>query len=134
MPDTYPVDPHEVSALRAALRDQLLRDASGGESLPMTHLDQAVDQVARAASVAERRELLLSVIRAMLEEGLMVMGKIGDFDRVDSWGLKLDDAMARLRETYVVDFDSGNWVFGVWFALTESGERAAGALSGEHSG
>ena len=60
----------------------------------------------------------------------MVLGDIvgASDERVEPWDLSLDDAMAQTRDDYIVHHEDGSWVFGIWLALTERGERAAQAL------
>lgn len=112
-----------------ALRDQLLRDASGGECLSLAHVDYVAGLIA-ADSLAARQKLLMSTVRSLIDDGLMVIGNIdgGSDERVEPWDLSLDDAMARICDEYVVNHDDRNWIWRTWFALTERGERAAGAL------
>jgi hypothetical protein len=87
-------------------------------------------------SLPARQALLTSVIRSMIDEGLMVVGGIvgASDERVEPWKLSLDDAMAQLRDDYIVNHEEGSWVFGIWFVLTEHGERAAEALGTGVSG
>ena len=65
----------------------------------------------------------------------MVVGRIGGdiVEQVDPWNLSPDDAMARIHDEYVVHHDDRGWVFGIWFALTEQGERVAEALERKKS-
>ena len=65
----------------------------------------------------------------------MVVGEIvgASDERVEPWNMSLDDAMAQIRDDYIVRHEDGSWVFGIWFALTERGERAAQALEAKKS-
>ena len=58
----------------------------------------------RRCCLSARRELLFRTIRSLIEDALMVVGRIGgdDVERVDPWNLPLDDAMARIYDEYVV--------------------------------
>lgn len=78
----------------------------------------------------------MGAVRSLIDERLMVVGRIvgASDERVEPWDMSLDDAMARIYDEYVVHHDDQNWVFGIWFALTDSGERAAEALGTEVSG
>jgi hypothetical protein len=122
-------DRHEKTPAPVKLREQLLRDALG-DCVPLAHVDHIAAQNAAADSLSARQDLVISAVRSLIEDGLMVMGAIvgGSDERVEPWPMTLDDAMARLREKYVLHYDDQNWVFGVWFALTDSGEQAARAL------
>jgi hypothetical protein len=130
MTQTYDGDDRREGALvRARLRDQLLRDAFG-DCLPLAHVDHLVARLGGADSLSGRQDLLESTVRSLIEDGLIVVGDIvgGSDERVEPWELSLDDAMARLHDEYVVHHGDQNWVFRTWFALTDSGERAAEAL------
>jgi hypothetical protein len=118
-----------------ALRDQLLRDASGGECLSLAHVDHVARRMA-PDSLSARQELLMGTVRSLIVDGLMVVGQIdgGSDERVEPWNTSLDDAIARIHDDYVVHHDDRDWVFGIWFALTDSGERAAEALGTRISG
>ena len=77
--------------------------------------------------MSARQELSIAAVRSLIKDGLMVVGEIvgASDERVEPWNMSLDDAMAQIRDDYIVH---GSWVFGIWFALTERGERAAEAL------
>lgn len=117
------------------LRVQLLRDSSGGECLSLAHVDHVARRMA-PDSLTARQELLMGAVRSLIDDGLMVVGSIvgGSDERVEPWELSLDDAMARIYDEYVVHHDGRNWVWRTWFALTDSGERAAEAIGTEVSG
>ena len=65
----------------------------------------------------------------------MVVGQIGGGtdERVEPWDMSLDDAMARIYDEYVVHHDDRDWVFRIWFALTDTGEQAAQVLEARTS-
>jgi hypothetical protein len=117
----------------AGLRDHLLCDAHG-DCLPLIHVHSVVKQEA-GGSLPTRQEVLLRTVRSLIGDGLMVVGRIGgeDVECVEPWDLSLDDAMARIHQRYVVQHDDRDWVFGIWFALTERGEQAAQALEARKS-
>jgi hypothetical protein len=117
-----------------ALRDQLLRDSSGGECLSLAHVDHAARRM-MPDSLTARQKLLMSTVRTLIDDGLMVVGHIvgGSDESVEPWDMSLDDAMARIYDEYVVHHDDRNWVFRTWFALTDSGEQAAQALEAKSS-
>ena len=87
-------------------------------------------------SLTAQQKLLMSTVRTLIDDGLMVVGHIvgGSDESVEPWDMSLDDAMARIYDEYVVHHDDRNWVFRTWFALTDSGERAAEALTTKISG
>jgi hypothetical protein len=118
----------------ARLRERFLRDLVG-DCLPLAHFDYVAAQLAPADAVAVRQTLLTGTVRSLLEDGLIVVGRIvgGSDERVDPWDLSLDDAMSLFYDEYVVHHDDQNWAFGTWFALTDSGEHAAEALETEQS-
>ena len=118
-----------------ALRDQLLRDASGGACLSLANVDHAARRM-MPDSLTARQKLLMSAVRTLIDDGQMVVGHIvgGSDESVEPWDMSLDDAMGRIYDEYVVHHDDRNWVFRTWFTLTDSGERAAEALGTEASG
>ena len=117
-----------------ALREQLLRDASGGECLSLANVDHASRRM-MPDSLTARQKLLMSTVRTLIDDGLMVVGHIvgGSDESVEPWDMSLDDAMARIYDEYVVHHDDRNWVFRTWFALTDTGEQAAQMLEGKTS-
>ncbi|RDH80165.1 hypothetical protein DVS77_04070 [Mycolicibacterium moriokaense] len=118
----------------SALRNQLLRDASGGECLSLAHVDH-VTQGMKADSLTAHQKLLMDTIRSLIDDGLMVVGWIGGetAECVEPWDMSLDDAMARIYDEYVVHHEDRNWVFRTWFALNGAGEQAAEALKSTKS-
>ncbi len=116
----------------AQLREQLLQDGLEG-CMPLAHFLSVVSHAAVLPSA--RRELLFRTVRSLIEDELMVVGRIGGdvVEHVDPWNLSLDDTIARIHDEYVVHYDDQDWVFGIWFALTDSGERAAEALETKKS-
>lgn len=106
------------------LREQFLRDLNG-DCLPLCHFDYVAGQILAPPSSARQR-MLISTIRWLIDEGLIVVGGIvggSDDERVDPWDLSLDDAMARIYDDYVVHHDPRDWVFRIWFALTDRGQK-----------
>ena len=73
------------------------------------------------------KDILMKTVRSLIEDGLLVVGGIvgGSDERVEPWDMSIQDAMARIHEEYVVHYDDQNWVFGTWFALTDSGKQVA---------
>lgn len=126
-------DLESVVSLLGRLREHLLRDALG-ECLPLALVHSVVTQETDG-SLSTRQKVLLQTVRSLIEDGLMVVGRIGgEADEcVEPWDMSLDDAMARIYDEYVVHHDDRNWVFRTWFALTERGEQAARALEATNS-
>ncbi len=126
-------DSDSVDLVAAHLREELLLDAMEG-CLPLAHFDSVVGHVEKE-SLSARQGLLLRTVRSLLEDGLMVVGRIGGetVERVDPWDMSLDDAMSQIHDEYVAHHDDKDWVFGIWFALTERGEKAAATLDGKKS-
>jgi hypothetical protein len=72
----------------------------------------------------------LTTIRSLLTDGLLVVGDVvgGTDAEVVPWSNSVDVTMEILRERYVDQYeDSVKWEWTTWFALTESGRRAAEA-------
>ncbi|WP_319450330.1 MULTISPECIES: hypothetical protein [unclassified Mycobacterium] len=112
------------------LRDQLLRDLVG-ECLSLSHIDSVVANSYAADSATTRQVRLMATIGSLLTERLLVVGDIvgGSNERVEPWKVPIVQAVARLHERYVTNYDDWEkWGWTTWFALTELGERAAEAL------
>lgn len=112
-----------------ALREQLSRDLLG-DCLSLSHIDSVLASDFPAEPIAARQERLLTTIRSLLADGLLVVGDIvgGTDAEVMPWSSSVDVTMEILRERYVDQYeDSVKWEWTTWFALTESGRRAAEA-------
>lgn len=111
-----------------SLRDQLLRDMSGGECLSLSHIDSYVSYNHSAESLDSRQSRIFVAIESLLNDGLLVVGDIvgASDEHVDPWKLSTKEALDRLRELYVSHYgDRDRWGWVVWFALTPEGERVA---------
>ena len=114
-----------------SLRDELLQGMSGGECLPLGHIDSVVAYDHPAEPLAARQSRVMATIGSLLTEGLVVVGEIvgGTDAYVDPWKLPTEDALIRLHQFYVTHYDDETrWSVAIWFALTPSGERAAEAM------
>jgi hypothetical protein len=133
---TQPPDDSQPDSRRAmhgdrSLRDELLRDLSGGECLPLGHIDSVVAYDHPTEPLAARQSRVITTIESLLTDGLLVIGDIvgGSDDYVSPWKLSTEDALARLRELYVTHHDNEvGWNWTTWFALTPEGERVAEKL------
>ncbi|OBA88300.1 hypothetical protein A5662_25375 [Mycobacteriaceae bacterium 1482268.1] len=78
--------------------------------------------------VAEAQRLTLSMIREVVAEGLFDLGEIvrRTNDGFEAWNLPLDEAMAKIEEKYVENFDDRwGWTACAWLQLTEKGRALA---------
>lgn len=78
--------------------------------------------------VAEAQQLTLSMIRELVEEGLFDLGTIvrKGHSGFEAWDLPLDEAMARIEEKYVANFDDRwGWTACAWLQLTDKGRALA---------
>lgn len=100
------------------------------DCLPMSHVNSVIARVFPGGPTPDRHALILSVIQSLLDAGLMVVGDIvgASDERVEPWDVSIDAAMARITDSYVVRHDDNEWVFTIWFALTDSGRRAVKSL------
>ncbi len=77
---------------------------------------------------ADAQQLTLSMIRELVDEGLVILG-VPDNKAPSGfkpWDLPLDEAMAIIEHKYVTNFeDRWNWVTCVWLELTEKGKALA---------
>ncbi|WNG93714.1 hypothetical protein [Mycobacterium sp. ITM-2016-00318] len=111
-----------------SLRDELLEGMSGGECLPLGHIDSVVAYDHSTEPLAARQSRVITTIESLLTDGLLVIGDIvgGSEDYVNPWKLSTEDALTRLRELYVTHHDNEvGWNWTTWFALTPEGERVA---------
>ncbi len=79
-------------------------------------------------SVREAQELTLSMLREVVDEGLFIFGiPDGKATRgFDPWNLSLDDAMAKIAEKYVTNFNHRwGWTACVWLQITDKGRALA---------
>lgn len=100
------------------LRDELL--VSGlYDIVPLIEIQSEITKEQRAT--AEQQQHVLSLMRSLVEDGLM--------EFVGWETLPLDESMARVHDRYVKHHDDpGKWVFAVWLRLTDAGKRVAEEL------
>jgi hypothetical protein len=105
------------------LRAELLTSGLSDE-VPLAEVESVINRLQLTKTTAERQELALSTMRSLVADGLM---------QFEGWeDLPLDDAMARVTELYVDQYDDpGAWVFAVWLKLTDAGKGVANALKAE---
>jgi hypothetical protein len=115
-----------VGTAQDALRGEIL-NAVLYDWVPMIEVDQIVTQQRLAAGDAERFDLVMTVIRALLDEGLVSVGDLpGDGDQIPDWGLSVDDAIQRISDEYIVRHgEPTEWEFRIWIGLTAEGRAAA---------
>ena len=122
--------PVKLSGL--SLRDELLWDLSGGECLPLGHIDSVVAYDHPTEPLTTRQLRVMTTIESLLNDGLLVIGDVvgGRDDYVEPWKMSTEKALARVREEYVVHYDNkAGWNWTTWFALTSEGERVAEEMS-----
>jgi hypothetical protein len=135
-PDENQPESHRAKPRYRSLREELLRDLSGSECLPLGHIDSVVAYDHPIEPLATRQSRVIAAIESLLTDGLLVIGDIvGASDEyVDPWKLSREEALARLRELYVTHYDNeAGWTWTTWFALTPDGERAAVTLKDDTS-
>jgi hypothetical protein len=74
-------------------------------------------------SIAATRSEVIDVVTALVMEGLFVVGDTtGEGGRFVPWELSLPDALRRVRDVYIDNFDDANtWGWAVWLDLTDKG-------------
>jgi hypothetical protein len=78
--------------------------------------------------VAEAQQLTLSMIRELVDDGLFDLGEIvrNTNDGFEAWNMSLDEAMAKIEERYVANYDDRwGWTACAWLQLTEKGRALA---------
>jgi hypothetical protein len=79
------------------------------------------------ATLADIQDMTLELIRSVVNEGLFELGELsGDNGVFIAWDSHLDEALERIRDVYVKNFDDANvWPWFCWLNLTPKGERVA---------
>jgi hypothetical protein len=92
--------------------------------VPLAEVESVITGKHLAVTSVEQQELALSVIRSLVNDGLM---------EFEGWGdLSLDEAMGRVHDLFITHYDDpGMWAFAIWLKLTESGKRVATALKAQ---
>ena len=83
---------------------------------------------------AERQQLVLSVIRSLLVEGLIEVGDIPGRDDAGflAWPGAVDVVMQRLADRIIGQWDDpDSWEYATWLNLTPAGEAAARTVPAE---
>lgn len=116
----------ETATAQDTLRGQIL-NAALYDWVPMIEVNQIVTQHELAATDAERFGLVTTVIRALLDDGLVGVGDLpGDGGQTPDWGLAVDTAIERIHDEYVVHHGEPiEWEFRIWIGLTPEGRRIA---------
>lgn len=123
------ISPGEGSPRRGAqntLRSEIL-EAAAYDWVPMIEVDQIVTHQQLAADDGERFDLVTSVVRALLEEGLVSVGDLpGDGADTPDWGLSADASAERIRGMYVDrQGEPEVWQYRIWFGLVPGGDARA---------
>jgi len=89
--------------------------------VPLAQVESVITRDSLAATTVAQQELALSVIRSLVDDGLM---------QFEGWDeLSFDEQMARLHELFITHYDDpAIWAFAVWLNLTETGKRIATEL------
>ncbi|MBB3606450.1 hypothetical protein FHT40_006141 [Mycolicibacterium sp. BK556] len=84
-------------------------------------------------SNAATQSQVIGLLTALVTEGLFVLGDTtGAGGRFVAWELSLPDALSRVRDLYIDNFDDANtWGWAVWLDLTEKGRPEAEELNAE---
>lgn len=109
------------------LRSEIL-DAAAYDWVPMIEVDQIVTHQQLAVDDGERFDLVTSVVRAMLEEGLVSVGDLPcDGAEIPDWGLSADVSVELIRGRYVDRHDEPEeWQYRIWFGLALGGDARRG--------
>lgn len=72
------------------------------------------------------QEKTLETVRSLVSEDLFKIGGAGEDSGFVAWDIPLDEAINRIREAYVDEYDDIHmWWFVCWLSLTEKGRRIA---------
>jgi hypothetical protein len=91
------------------------------DDVPLTEVESVIITEGLAETEEARMRLVLSTMRSLLEDGLMVF--------YGNEALSVDGAMAKVDDLYVRQHDDrGAWLYAMWLKLTDAGKRVAKAL------
>lgn len=81
-------------------------------------------------SAATIQNRTLDLIRSLVSDGLFQVGDLDTEDRrFKAWNVSLDEALQRIRDAYVVNFeDQSRWPWFCWLDLTDTGQQVAEAI------
>jgi len=99
--------------------------------LQRIHYYVSVEKVGRSREALQSK--VVDLITELVTEGLFILGDTtGEDGRFVPWNVSLTDALVRIREVYIDNFDDSNtWGWAVWLDLTEQGRPAAEKLNAE---
>jgi hypothetical protein len=71
-----------------------------GDYLSLRNIDSVIAYDYPAEPLSARQELLMTLIRSLLDDGLLVVGDIvgGTDAKVEAWNVTIEDALAPLNE------------------------------------
>lgn len=139
-PVTQPPDQAAPGSRGGASAEDVLRaellSYMVGNCLSLGHVDSVAEVAFPGAPLAVRQARLMDIIGALLTDGLIVVGDIvgASDERVDPWGVPIEEALKRLHDLYIVQHDNWDvWGWTTWFELTESGQQVAPDLERQHN-
>lgn len=88
-----------------------------------------VAQSSQGSPLSQIQEDTLDLVRGLVEDGLFELGEVTDTKGFSPWTESLDEAMDKLRHTYVENFTAEEvWPWCCWLNLTPEGERRAQSI------
>lgn len=95
----------------------------------MPEFNWEVAQSSPGATLPQKREDTLDLVRRLVEDGLFELGEVTDTKGFSPRTESLDEAMDKLRHTYVENFAAEEvWPWCCWLNLTPEGERRAQSI------
>jgi hypothetical protein len=119
-----------MNTARQKVREELLLDGLEG-AVPLTLVDSHVVQENPSASVPEVQAETLETVRALVSDGLFVLGAMsGEGGRWEAWTEPLEKSIQKISNAYLTHYDNPQvWVWASWMKITDTGRQVARALS-----
>ncbi|MBB3602280.1 hypothetical protein FHT40_001913 [Mycolicibacterium sp. BK556] len=101
--------------------------------VPLERIHWSVSNENKGQPASAIRTKVVDLITDLVTEGLFVIGDTtGEGGVFVPWKLPLADALSRIREVYIDDFDESNtWGWAVWLDLTDKGQPVAEKINAE---
>ena len=111
----------------AAREEVLLWGLVDWVELDRIHWYVARENRAEPLSVIQNKTL--DLIHSLVSEGMFTLGDLTENCRFAAWTTPLEEAIRRIRDAYVTNFDDQNtWPWICWLDLTERGQQVAEAI------
>jgi hypothetical protein len=120
----------DAGDMRSAREEVLGWGLDDWVELDRVHLCVSQENVGQPTVVIQNKTLEL--IRALVSDGMFVVGDVKRGVGFTPWNTTLDESMQRIRDVYVTNFEDENtWMWFCWLNATEEGATVAKSLWAE---